>query len=96
MNEDTFESICDEAKFITGSYKMSKYGHPSHNFEQISRLWTSYLRKNHESIHITKHDVALMMILLKICREQAGHQRDNLVDIAGYSRNIEQMIAADE
>lgn len=93
-------SICDEAKEITGNDRMEQYGHPKDNFKDIASLWSSYAENNMRKCDkegrirmplFQQRDVALMMILLKVAREQARHKRDNLVDIAGYARNIAQI-----
>ena len=88
------QSILDEAKDITGNNRMEAYGHPKHNFEDIANFWTAYLKnKKYDSRHskLENTDVALMMVQFKIAREQSGHKRDNLVDIAGYARNVAQI-----
>jgi len=81
-----FESICDEAKYITGEERLKMYGHPKKNFDDIAKLWEAYL-----GIKITNKDVALLMVLFKIAREKAGHKRDNIVDGIGYFRNAAQI-----
>jgi len=92
-----YESILDEAKEITGNDRIKQYGHPRNNFEDISNLWNAYLFNKRrakpacEVFAITPKDVAMMMTLFKIAREQAGHKRDNLVDAAGYVRNAAQI-----
>lgn len=43
------------------------------------------------AIDLTPKDVAMMMVEFKQARELAGHKRDNLVDMAGYVRNIAQI-----
>ena len=35
--------------------------------------------------YLTGHDVAMLMILFKIAREENKHKRDNIVDIIGYA-----------
>ena len=86
-------SILDEAKEITGGERMKAYGHPKHNFKDIARLWSAYLQNKGvmDGTCLEPKDVALMMTLFKIAREQAGHKRDNLVDGAGYIRNAAQI-----
>lgn len=104
-----YDSILDEAKEITGGDRMDKYGHPRHNFQDISNMWNAYIKcKFNQSkssgafdnihkalvmnaVEITPKDVAQMMVLFKIAREIPGHRRDNLVDQAGYVRNIAQI-----
>lgn len=57
------------------------YGTPEDNFKTIADLWEVYL--DHP---ITKRDVVIMMILLKIARVKTGAgTNDCYVDIAGYS-----------
>ena len=88
MESEEYESILDEAKYITESNRMEDYGHPKHNFADISRLWTAYLTNANggDAVTVNPKDVSLMMCLFKVAREQSGHKRDNLVDLAGYAR----------
>jgi|TARA_Y100000034_G_scaffold36272_1_gene44672 hypothetical protein len=94
------ESVCDEAKEITGNNRMKEYGHPSHNFSDIASLWNAFLGNKITKCDregkmptplLDKKDVAMMMTLFKIAREQAGHKRDNIVDGIGYLRNAAQI-----
>lgn len=75
------ESILDEAKKITSSERLKEYGNPDTSFNTIAKLWGAYL-----GIYINASDVAMLMILLKIARQKNSDKRDNLVDIAGYTR----------
>ena len=87
-----YESICDEAKDITENNRMKEYGHPIDKFSDIARFWNSYLvNKLGDKKTINHKDVAIMMTLLKIAREQSKHKRDNLVDAIGYLRNCAQI-----
>lgn len=79
-------SILDEAKDITGGDRMEKYGHPRVNFGIVAEFWSSYLETK-----VDAGDVAMLMSLFKIAREKNCHQRDNLVDLAGYARNKAQI-----
>lgn len=57
------------------------YGNPEYNFGLIADLWTDYLGHL-----ITKEDVTMMMVLLKVARVRSGAgNSDNFVDIAGYA-----------
>lgn len=105
ISKSEFDSICDEAKEITGNNRMKQYGHPKHNFSNIATFWVAFLKNKIGSeiskleksggeewkLKLTSSDVAMMMILFKVAREQAGHNRDNIVDMAGYARNIAQI-----
>lgn len=74
------EKLLDETKMIVCGERDQQYGKPEDNFEKISKLWSYHL-----TYPISKGDVAMMMILLKIAREGEKHKHDNLVDIAGYA-----------
>ena len=85
------EEILNNAiKCVTGNREQD-YGTPEDNFTTISKLWTAYLSACGRTPADTKfsirpHDVAAMMILVKIARISSGHGKDdNWVDIAGYS-----------
>lgn len=60
--------------------RAENYGPPEINFERIANLWSAYLQKQ-----IGKRDVAMLMILVKVARDQHMAMRDNCVDIAGYA-----------
>lgn len=74
------EKLLDETKRIVCGERDQQYGKPEDNFEKISKLWSYYL-----TYPISKGDVAMMMILLKVAREGEKHKHDNLVDIVGYA-----------
>lgn len=74
------EKLLDEAKRVVCGDRDRQYGKPEYNFEKIAKLWSYYL-----TYPISKGDVAMMMILLKVAREGEKHKHDNLVDIAGYA-----------
>lgn len=77
--------ILRRADQIAGQDRSRDYGHPRDNFRRIADLWEAYLRNQPaRDRHITSEDVAAMMILMKIARQQNTPKDDNLVDIAGY------------
>lgn len=85
--ESTQESILQEADRIAGHSRSRDYGHPRENFQRIADLWDAYLaNKFGDSPRITPEDVGHMLILMKVARNQNKPKRDNLVDIAGYSK----------
>jgi hypothetical protein len=59
--------------------RLDAYGDPDASFNRIAKLWTAHL-----GTEVTKRDVALMMILMKVSREKSNHKADNLDDIEGY------------
>lgn len=73
--------ILEEANKIVNGARNEAYGKPEDNFNLIADFWSQYLNKE-----VTAHDVAIMMILLKIARTKTGKgSLDNYVDIAGYA-----------
>ena len=55
-------------------------------------MWNAYIASRKEPHgRLSAEDVARMMILLKIARDVFTPTRDNLVDICGYARCIEQI-----
>ena len=58
-----------------------EYGDKKENHDNIATLWTAYLGPA-----ITAHDVAVMMLLLKVARTKSPNPtRDTYVDMVGYS-----------
>ena len=58
-----------------------EYGEAGENLELIASLWSMYL-----AINLSKKDVALMMVLLKIARaKHPKYHKDNFVDMCGYA-----------
>lgn len=98
-HEDVFpgpnkETVLEEAARITSGPRQRDYDSPLPNHRRIACLWNSYLsiRKEPEG-EIAPEDVATMMVLLKIARHVFTPRRDNIVDICGYARCLEQMAA---
>ena len=80
-NEFTRAEILDTAKRIVIGDREQQYGSPEDNFATIAYYWTTYLGRE-----IVSHDVAMMMVLLKVARIQSGQVKaDNYVDLAGYA-----------
>jgi hypothetical protein len=88
--ESTQESILQEADRIAGHSRSRDYGHPQANFRRIANLWEAYFASRPElaqtELIISEEDVGHMLILMKVARNQNRPKRDNLVDIAGYSK----------
>jgi hypothetical protein len=74
-------ALREAATIITGE-RDAQYGGPEENFDRIARIWEVILKTK-----ITKEDVAMMMIGLKVARyaSKSGFQPDTWVDIAGYA-----------
>lgn len=80
--------VLDEAK-RTVYDRPDTHGEPEDTFQAIAELWNGYLRAGGiTDPNIQPHDVADMMVLLKVARNAEGHYHaDNYVDIAGYAEN---------
>ena len=77
-------SIADDAKSAVHGSRHEVYGHPLQDFQRIAELWAVVL-----NINVTPKQVGLCMIALKLAREVYKHQRDTLVDIAGYAECLQ-------
>lgn len=73
--------ILAEADSVVNGGRDQQYGQPEDNFALIGRLWSDYL-----GVEIKAHDVAALMMLLKVARvKTAPDKEDHWVDIAGYA-----------
>lgn len=85
-------NILQEADQLTAGDRQRDYDSPLPNHKRIAALWNAYLSIRREPTGlVSPEDVAYMMILLKIARDVFTPKRDNLVDIGGYARCLEQM-----
>ena len=75
------EALRTAASIITGD-RDAQYGGPEENFERIAKVWSMIL-----GTPITREDVAMCMIGLKVARyaSKSGYQPDTWIDIAGYA-----------
>lgn len=69
----------DAIRLVEGD-RHHQYGAPDGNLKRIAGLWSAYLER-----HVTEEDVCNLMVLLKVSRTKNRYQRDNAVDIIGYS-----------
>jgi len=93
--------ILAEADKIINGERQEQYGKPEDAFESIASLWNAYfisilkdLQSANNCFHaeswegefiIKAHDVAMMMVLLKVARTNGQKKIDNYIDIAGYA-----------
>ena len=80
------KSILKEAEEIVNGERAQAYGPALPSFSNIAKGWSVITGSE-----ITPQQVGLMMMWLKICRENNKHQRDNLVDAAGYAHLVQKM-----
>lgn len=75
------KATLEQAMTIVCTDREKQYGSPEDNFNLIARLWEDY-----KGYPFTAHDVAVMMLLLKVARIKTGHNKaDSYVDAAGYA-----------
>ena len=79
---DRHDILVKANEYIMGD-RQENYGNPEKNFDMIAKYWTVYL-----GIDIQPHDVAALMVLLKLARIQNKPDHiDSWIDICGYAAN---------
>lgn len=86
-NPETQESILQEAERIVNGDRATDYGDMKESFEKIAKGWSVIA-----NAEISAKQVGLMMIWLKMMRENNAHKRDNLVDVAGYAHCVNEVV----
>lgn len=82
--------IAADALELVEGRRQQAYGDPADNLGRTAALWSAYLGKP-----VDAHDVAQMMVLLKISRSRNTYQRDNYVDAVAYTMIAESMCDCD-
>ena len=77
------KTVLEEASEVVAD-RHASYGHPYDNLSDVAKMWSGLF-----CVDISAEDVALAMILVKVCREKNMHKLDNLIDIAGYTQCIQ-------
>ena len=90
---ETRVAVLNEAADLISHDRNQTYDEPEHNFRRIAAYWNLYLT-DHLLRPIQPHQVALILGLVKIAREQHAPKRDNLVDLAGYAACYQEVIEA--
>ena len=74
------KEFLEKANMLIAGDREKDYGDKVHNHNNIAKLWSTY-----KDIEITAHDVAVMMVLLKIARTKLGEvSEDTYIDMAAY------------
>lgn len=73
-------AVLKKADSIINGERAATYGDATASFERIATIWSAIIGHT-----IDAHDVALMMIGMKISRAVGEPHLDNYVDIAGYA-----------
>lgn len=80
------ENIIKQVEKCIMNDRQNTYGTPEDNFQKITDYWNTYLNIKDDTFKLTKQDVAIMMVLLKVARMGTSpNHLDNFVDAAGYS-----------
>jgi hypothetical protein len=74
------ESILSEAERIVNGDRQADYSDPVENFKHIAAIASAIRKKE-----LTSEDCAVVLMAVKLARENFKHKRDNLVDLAGYT-----------
>ena len=81
----TRHELLKHAEELVYGEREGQYGTPMNMLTRIAEYWTTYLGFSAD-IALNPHDVAAMMILLKVSRMKgSGATTDTWADIAGYA-----------
>lgn len=80
----TKESILEEAQRLTHGDRNKDYGHPLDDYTRTAALASALLAHKLKE-PIQAHEMALLMICVKLSRQVNSPKRDNMVDAAGYA-----------
>ncbi len=80
------ESVLTEAEHLVNGPRRDAYGGVEESFTMVAQGWASIIGSP-----VSASQVALCMVWLKVMREANKHQRDNLVDICGYTELAAQL-----
>lgn len=84
------ESILQEADRIVNGDRQADYSDPVENFKHIASIASAIRKKE-----LTTEDCAVVLMAVKLARENFKHKRDNLVDLAGYTEILHRIKEAE-
>ena len=86
------QTVLEEAQSLIYGDRQQSYGSAKQNFKDTATGWSVILSKRNEDyVEVTPEDVAMMMVWLKVCRQNNKPGRDNIVDICGYAGCVEKI-----
>jgi hypothetical protein len=87
MSTNPRTSLLQEAESLVNGARDQQYGDPNDDFRKTALMWNVYINAiRKERPHLLPHDVAVLMMLLKISRiAWSPDKRDNWADLAGYA-----------
>jgi len=77
------ESILQEAHRLTHGSRQKDYGHPLDDYTRTAAMASAMLAHKLKE-PLAPHEMALVMVLVKLSRQINAPKRDNMVDGAGY------------
>lgn len=86
-DKQRFDNVLDEAKHLVYGNRQANYGHPLDNHGRTAQLWSTYLQTN-----VTPENVCMLNILQKVARSMNEITHDTIVDVAGYSENVNMIL----
>jgi hypothetical protein len=85
--QESTDSILDEAHELVHGDRGEDYGHPLDDFSKTALIWSAIF-----GIPVEPEQVALGMIGVKMSREINKAKRDNRVDGAGYFETLDMVV----
>lgn len=76
----------DLARDIVYGRGEKQYGHPYDDFGRTARLWSVIL-----GVDVTREQVAMCQMMVKVSREMNMPQQDNRVDMIGYAEALDRV-----
>jgi hypothetical protein len=87
---DARMSLIEEAEQIINNGRQDAYGSPAECHGATAAMWSAYLqRKLKTPVKLTARDVCWLNTLQKASRDAHSPKRDNLVDVIGWTANVE-------
>ena len=84
----TKEEILKKAKDLISGDRNDTHGDAFQNHAEIAEFWNIFLDKKLQPMaSISAEDIALMMVLMRISRNNQGKKNnlDNFIDMCGYA-----------
>jgi len=74
------KEFLEKANILIAGERHKDYGDKVENHKNIAKLWSAYL-----DVKVETHDVAILMVLLKIARTKLGEvSEDTYIDMSAY------------
>ena len=86
------KSILSEAEEIVNGNRQSDYGDAAYNFHRIANIVNSM----YPQLNINAQQCCAVLMAVKLIREGFRHKRDNLVDLCGYARIMNEIIESEK